>query len=91
MATDAMPTLAEQIMQASQAAWKRLRQALQVKTREEAIDLVNTDEEAATTARSILATKSGSALTNAKASTTALTRPPVDIPTGKGRPPRMHF
>ena len=90
MATDAMPTLAEQIMQASQAAWKRLRQALQVKTREEAINLVNTDEEAATTARSMLA-RGGSALTNAKAGTTALTRPPVDIPMGRGRQPRMQF
>ena len=91
MATDSMPTLAEQIMQASEAAWKRLRRALKVKTREEAVDLVNTDNEAAATAQSILSAQRGSALTNAAAPGGALTQPPVEIPTGKSRQPRMQF
>jgi len=46
--------LATQILQAPDELWQRLRSALNVKTRDEAVQVVNTNERAAELARSIL-------------------------------------
>lgn len=55
--------ITQQIMQSTDRIWKRLRDALKVQTREEAVRLVGSDERAAETARIILAASSETVLT----------------------------
>lgn len=54
-ATTQTQDIGQQISSAPEKIWKRLRDALQVKTREEAVRLVGADDVAAETARTILA------------------------------------
>lgn len=55
--------ITQQIMQSPDRVWKRLRDALKVQTREEAVRLVGSDDRAAETARTILASSSETVLT----------------------------
>jgi len=73
--TPAVPNLPAMIMSAEASVWKKIQSALGVKTREEAAELVQRDEQAAATVNEILAATT--ALTEkGKLGPTALTAPP---------------
>jgi hypothetical protein len=57
------PDIGQQIVGAPEKVWKRLRDTLKVKTREQAVALVAQDETAAEAARTILATTTEDILT----------------------------
>ena len=72
------PDLPQQIASAPGNIWKRLRDALKVKTREQAVQLVGQDEGAAETARMILATATDDILTRKSQAGRAAPRAPED-------------
>jgi len=74
--TPAVPDLPSMIMSVPDIVWKRIQSALGVKTREEAVELVRKDEQAAAKVSEILSATT--ALTSkAKTGRTALTAPPA--------------
>ena len=78
-----MPGLPQLIMEVAEPVWKKIGAALQVKTRQEAVQLVQADEQAAAVVTQII--QSSSALTRgAKApSPSALTAPSAQAPFGE--------
>lgn len=57
------PDIGQQITSAPEKLWKRLQAALKVQTREQAVQLVGTDQAAAEAARTILSSASEDILT----------------------------
>jgi len=81
--------IGQQIASAPDKVWKRLRDALKVQTRQQAVQLVAQDQAAAEAARTILATSVQDILTRRQSAqpsllTPPLKRSPADTMYGKG-------
>ena len=81
--------IGQQIASAPEKIWKRIRDALKVQTRQQAVQLVGQDQAAAEAARTILATSTEDILTRRQTTAPTLLaasrkRAPSEVMYGKG-------